>query len=152
MEPVEQVAHVRLAAAKVAEGQDVICAAEGRGRGPGPTEPQNPGRPLVRGFPAAAGKEHNNPSILVSNLGSGCEEVISAVRGKRVLLRRSAVHELFLGARAALLEIFCGCMELTLGVRAHGLCAPDGVDQTFPVGDRPWDLSLLDDQQRCREH
>ena len=68
-----------------------------------------------------------------------------------MLLRRSAVHDLFLGARPAFLEVFCGCMQLTLGVRAHGLCAPDGVDQTFPVGDQPWDLSLPEDQGRCRD-
>ena len=82
------------------------------------------------------------PNLIASSLGTGCEELINASRGKRVTLRQSAVHNLFLGARAALLEIFCGEMELTLGARALGLCAPDGVDEKFPIGDRPWDLSL----------
>ena len=42
-------------------------------------------------------------------------------------------------------------MELTLGVRSLGLSAPDGVDELFPIGDRPWDLLLPEDQRRCRE-
>jgi len=51
-------------------------------------------------------QRQNSLNIFVTNLGSGCEEVISTVKGKQVLLRRSAVQELFLGARAAFFEVF----------------------------------------------
>ena len=57
---------------------------------------------------------------------------------------------MFVGARAALLEVFCGAMELTLGARSLGLCVPDGVDALFPVGERPWDLLKQEDRDRCR--
>ena len=43
-----------------------------------------------------------------------------------------------------------GSMELTLGVRAHGLAAPDGLDQLYPLGGTAWDLALPLHQQRCR--
>ena len=141
----EQVAHFRFAADQAPD------FAEQQLEGP-------PGQPGDRAPLPRAGKESSlieapvqevaSPSVLVSALGESCEELIPASRGKRVLLRQSAVHTMFLGARAALLEIFCGCMELTLGVRALGLCAPDGVDALFPVGDQPWDLSQPGDQAR----
>ena len=91
------------------------------------------------------------PQGIASPLSTRAEELICASRGRQVKLTQSAVHEMFRGNRAALLEVFCGGMELTLGARAHGLCAPDGVDRLFPVGDRPWDLRRSEDQQRCRE-
>ena len=49
--------------------------------------------------------------------------MILAAQGKRVQLTQSAVHEMFLGTRAALLEVFCGGMELTLGARSLSDCA-----------------------------
>ena len=91
------------------------------------------------------------PRGIASDLGTRSEEVIVAAQGRRVQSTQSAVHEMFLGARAALLEVFCGEMELTLGARSLGLCVPVGVDKTFPIGDRPWDLLLPEDQARCRE-
>ena len=30
-----------------------------------------------------------------------------------------------------------------------GLCAPDGVDMLYPVGDKPWDLTRMGDQVKC---
>ena len=51
------------------------------------------------------------PRGVATNLGPGCEDVIKASRGRRVRLRQSAVHDILLGARVALLEIFCGEME-----------------------------------------
>ena len=93
----------------------------------------------------------SGPRGAASSLGTRAEELICASRGRQVKLTQSAVHEMFRGNRAALLEVFCGGMELTLGARAHGLCAPDGVDKLFPVGDQPWDLRCSEDQRRCRE-
>ena len=86
------------------------------------------------------------PKGVATNLGAGHEALMVASEGRRVQLRQSAVHDILRGARVALLEVFCGCMELTLGARKLGLYAPDGVDATFPVGDKPWDLSNPADQ------
>ena len=54
-------------------------------------------------------------------------------------MSQQAIGELMFGQRVAFVEIFCGAMELTLGVRAVGLCAPDGIDKLYPVGGIPWD-------------
>ena len=92
-----------------------------------------------------------NPKMFVTPWGEKTEEIIAVAKGRKVRLNQPAVHQLFLGARAALLEVFCGEMELTLGVRSLGLVAPDGVDSLFPIGERPWNLLLAEDQQRCRD-
>ena len=42
-------------------------------------------------------------------------------------------------------------MRLTLGVRAQGLCAPDGIDSCYLLGGRRWDLTCAEDQKRCAE-
>ena len=55
------------------------------------------------------------------------------------------------GQRVAFVEVFFGAMEMILGVRALGLCAPDGIDKLNPVGGRPWDLRSPADQERAQE-
>ena len=66
-------------------------------------------------------------------------------------LDRRALSALSYGHRVAFFEVFCGQMKLTLGVRAQGLCAPQGIDALYPLGGRRWNLMLKEDQGRCTE-
>ena len=84
----------------------------------------------------------------LTGLGGKLELLAKLVQGRLVSVDRRALEALAYGHRVAFLEVFCGAMHLTLGVRAQGLCAIDGIDKLFPLGDRHWDLHLREDQRR----
>ena len=72
-------------------------------------------------------------------------------RGRDLRLTQAAMQALAFGHRVAFLELWCGCMRLTMGVRAQGLLAPMGLDQLYPLGIRRWDLSNAEGQEACDE-
>ena len=86
---------------------------------------------------------------VATRLGDSLEMVSRLSQGRGVGVRRQALSALAYGHRVAFFEIFCGEMHLTLGVRAQGLCAPDGIDSRYPLGGRRWDLTLAEDRERC---
>ena len=92
----------------------------------------------------------SQPSAVRTEWGDCAESVHVAAEGRTVRLTQQAVSEFMFGQRVAFVEIFCGAMETTLGVKALGLCAPDGIDKLYPVGGRPWDLRYPADQDRAR--
>ena len=83
-----------------------------------------------------------------TSLGGELERVSVMSAGKRIAMDRAALCALAQGHRVAFFELFCGEMRLTLGVRAYGLAAPDGVDSMYQHGPKKWDLTLREDQQR----
>ena len=91
------------------------------------------------------------PRSVVTNLGDAVESVMRLASGRRTLIAQGALAAMAYGHRVSFLELFSGMMLLTLGVRAHGLLAPDGIDSSYPLGGRRWDLSSAKDQRRCRE-
>ena len=83
--------------------------------------------------------------------GGNAESIAQLAQGRRVHLTPQGISELMFGQKVAFFEVFCGQMHLTIGVRAMGLCAPDGVDKLYPIGGRPWDLTRGPDQGKCQE-
>ena len=133
MEIAEQVAHFRYAGECVPPpGEEDRAGARREGGDGGEVVlPLPTGSADLGGSAPETGVAVKVPRGIVTPLGTRREEMICAARGRQVQLTQAAVHEMFRGNRAALLEVFCGGMELTLGARAHGLCAPDGVDKLF---------------------
>ena len=83
------------------------------------------------------GNELALPRAVQTHWGSRTESIAALTRGRLVEFTQQAVSQLTFGQRVAFLEIFCGKMSITLGCRALGLCAPDGVDELFPFGGDP---------------
>ena len=84
---------------------------------------------------------YSMPKNVYTELGPSMEMIRMLSQGKLVDLERSALACLQYGERIAFLELFCGMMMLTLGVRAHGLKALDGWDALYRMGDREWDFA-----------
>ena len=87
---------------------------------------------------------------VVTGLGNGLERAALIAAGRQVELDRSALGALAYGHRVAFIELFGGEMRLTLGVRAYGLCVPDGIGDKHPLAGRAWDLASRDDQLRVQ--
>lgn len=71
------------------------------------------------------------PSNVNPDLGQGLESIRVLVTGRLVELGRAALQNLQFGKRIEFLEIFCGMVMLTLGVKARGMKARDGWDSIF---------------------
>ena len=87
----------------------------------------------------------------VTSLGSALESIATLGAGRRAYLDQAALAALAYGHRVAFLELWCGSMHLTLGVRAAGLLVPDGMDRLFPMGSRVWDFALEKDRADAEE-
>ena len=91
------------------------------------------------------------PEAVRTLWGDRAESIAQLAQGRRVHLTVQGVSELMFGQKVAFFEVFCGQMHLTVGVRAMGLCAPDGVDKLYPIGGKPWDLTRAPDQKKCQD-
>ena len=103
------------------------------------------GRPATDGSLAVSAER---PEVVRTLWGDRAESIAQLAQGRRVHLTPQGISELMFGQRVAFFEVFCGQMHLTVGVRAMGLCAPDGVDKLYPIGGKPWDLTRAPDQKK----
>ena len=103
----------------------------------------------VEGMDGRVSRSYRRTPEVVTGLGAQLELVGRLSQGARTWIDRRSLAALAYGHRVAFLEVFCGRMRLTLGVRACGMLAPDGIDKMFGVGRRRWNLRQEVDRSRC---
>ena len=74
------------------------------------------------------------PKPMITKWGGRAECAMRLVQGKFLSVTQQGISSLMFGQLLAFIEIFCGQMEVTLGVCEIGLCVPDGIDELYHMG------------------
>ena len=115
-----------------------VAGATGTGHKSGKAGPAATTSPLAFGSDLAALLGMTDSGRLAptvyTHLGDALAYLDVVGQGRDIRLSGAALQALSFGHRVAFLELWCGMMRLTMGVRAQGLLAPHGIDALYPFG------------------